>query len=134
MAGFLAGFNGGVMIVLDFDGVELRAELRDTPTARAIAELLPIEAKVSTWGREVFFAARAQVELEPDAREVVSAGELAFWPEGGYIAIGFGTTPASQGDEIRLVAPVNIFADTADDVTRLETIRMGTTVRMNRDG
>lgn len=118
------------MIVLDFDGLELRAELRDTPTARAIAALLPFEAKVSTWGREVFFAARAQVDLEPDAREVVSAGELAFWPEGGYIAIGFGTTPASQGDEIRLAAPVNIFADTADDVTRLETIRMGTTVRM----
>lgn len=122
------------MIVLDFDGVELRAELRDTPTARAIAELLPVEAKVSTWGREVFFPARAEVDLEPDAREVVSAGELAFWPEGGYIAIGFGTTPASQGDEIRLAAPVNIFADTADDVTRLETIRMGTTVRMYREG
>lgn len=118
------------MVVLNFDGVALRAELRDTPTARAIAELLPLEARVATWGREVFFPASVEVALEPHARAVVSAGELAFWPEGGYIAIGYGTTPASQGDEIRLAAPVNIFADTADDVTRLETIRMGTTVRV----
>ncbi len=130
--GVCDGMRRGTMIVLDFGGLALRAELRGTPTARALAELLPIEAKVSTWGRELFFPARAEVELEADAREVVSAGELAFWPEGGYIAIGFGTTPASQGDEIRLAAPVNVFADTADDVTRLETVGMGAPVRMYR--
>ncbi len=121
------------MIVLDFDGLELRAEFRDTPTARAILDALPLQAKMSTWGREVFFPAPAQVPLEPDAREVVTAGEVAFWPEGGYIAIGFGSTPASHHNEIRLAAKVNIFADTGDDVSRLEEIRMGTTVRMYRE-
>lgn len=118
------------MIILDFDGFRLRAELYQTRTAQALAGALPIDAKVSTWGREIFFPARVDVPLEPDAREVVSAGELAFWPEGGYIAIGFGTTPASQGDEIRLAAPTNIFGQALDDVGQLEAIRMGTPVRM----
>ena len=116
---------------LDFDSVSLSARLRDTPTARAIATALPLEAGVSTWGKEVFFPAPVEAEREADAREVVTAGEIAFWCEGRFVAIGFGPTPASTGDEIRLAAPTNIFADIDDgDPADLAAVTSGSRVRM----
>jgi hypothetical protein len=39
------------LIRFDFGDVTLDAELLDTPTAKAIAKVLPVEARVSTLGR-----------------------------------------------------------------------------------
>ncbi len=112
--------------------VVLTAELLDTPTARAVEAALPIESKARTWGDEVYFDTPVSIDAEPDARDVVSAGEIAFWPAGDAIAIGFGPTPVSRGDEIRLASPVNVFAKTGDDVTQLRAVSAGAPVRVER--
>ncbi|MFH1572668.1 MAG: cyclophilin-like family protein, partial [Acidobacteriota bacterium] len=62
--------------------VVLRARLFDSPTGDAIWEALPFESSAYTWGGEVYFPAPVRAELEHGARDVVSAGELAFWVEG----------------------------------------------------
>jgi hypothetical protein len=110
--------------------ITLTARLRDTPTARAIVAVLPIESQAQTWGEEVYFSVPVTAELESDARDVVSAGELAFWVEGSCIAIGFGPTPISVGNEIRLAARTNIWADSNDDVRQLASVQAGDVIRV----
>jgi hypothetical protein len=110
--------------------ITLTARLRDTPTARAIVAVLPIESRAQTWGEEVYFSVPVTAELESDARDMVSAGELAFWVEGSCIAIGFGPTPISVGNEIRLAARTNIWADSNDDVRQLASVQAGDVIRV----
>ena len=119
-------------IPFDFGTLTLDAELLDTPTARAIDAALPVEAGVATWGEEVYFDVPVRVAREKDARVVVTAGEIAYWPDGPAIAIGFGRTPVSRGDEIRLASPVNVFARALGDVKALGKIRAGARVKVTR--
>jgi len=112
--------------------VAIRAELLDTPSAEALYDAAPFESQASTWGDEVYFATPVSLPREPDARDVVEPGEIAFWPDGDAIAIGFGPTPISHGDECRLASPCNVFARTKDEVKALGSVRAGTPVRVER--
>ena len=117
-------------IRFDFGALTLDAELLDTPTARAIAAALPISSSALTWGEEVYFDVPVNVAREKDARAVVTPGEIAYWPDGHCIALGFGRTPISQGDECRLASPCNIFAKTLGDVKALAKVRGGAKIKV----
>jgi hypothetical protein len=117
-------------IRFEFGSLTLEAELLDTPTAKAIASALPIEGEALTWGEEVYFDVPVRVKREADARAVVTPGEVAYWPEGPAIALGYGRTPISSGGECRLASPCNIFATALGDVKVLKSVRAGTKIKV----
>mgnify|MGYP001585995510 FL=1 len=114
--------------------VVLEAELLDTPTAEAIWNACPFTSKANTWGEEVYFSTPVHVKREPSARDVVQPGELAFWIEGDSIALGFGRTPISQGNEIRLAAKTNIWGKAKGDVKQLKSVKSGAAIKVEKVG
>ncbi len=112
-------------ILIKAGKVTIRARLLTTPTADRIWDALPIRGAVQTWGREVYFRAPVSPAIEPDARVVVSKGEIAFWPDGDSIAIGFGPTPISKRGEIRFTSKCNVWAVAIDDVDQLKGVYPG---------
>ena len=115
-------------LVLKIGPISLVAELLDTPTAKEILQHVPFTSSANTWGDEVYFDTPITTSKEIDARDIVEAGELAFWVEGSCIAIGFGPTPISQGDEIRLAAKTNIWGQSLTDVRLLSKVKDGDAV------
>ena len=111
--------------------VSAEAQLNDSKTARVIWDALPIEAKGSTWGDEIYFGIPVRAEAER-AKEVVALGDLGYWPPGHAFCIFFGPTPASRGDEIRPASAVNVIGRVTGDATVFKKVRAGTRVTIER--
>lgn len=119
-------------IVITMNGIEFPAALNDTATARAIAQVLPIESRASRWGGEIYFSVPVNAGIESGAREVVEAGELGYWPRGSALCIFFGPTPLSQGDEIRAASAVNIIGRVGGALDKLWDVPDGAEVTIRR--
>ena len=105
--------------------------MRNTETARLIAKSIPIKSRIQTWGEEIFFNTNLQVKLEDDARDVIQLGELAFWTEGSAIAIGYGKTPVSVGQEIRLIGPCNVWANGTFKKSDFDNVKSGDEISLD---
>ena len=98
-------------MLLKFDSFEIKLNLNNSQTALKLDKLSSFKAQINTWGEEIYFeTANLGINPDKDARDIVTFGEFAYWCEGHSIAIGFGKTPVSIGNEIRLVSKVNVFA------------------------
>lgn len=106
----------------------VEAEFNDGITARAILDALDIRANTQRWGGEIYFSIPVSCELEDNSRDVLEAGELAYWPPGKAFCIFFGPTPASQGNEIRAASVVNIVGKITSDFSSLWNVQDGAPV------
>jgi uncharacterized protein len=117
----------GKKIQISMGAIEAEAELNDTRTAQAIWEALPIIGRANLWGDEIYFSIPLSLKLEA-GQELVSVGDLGYWPEGNAFCIFFGPTPVSQGDEIRPASPVTVFGKVIGDATVFKKVAAGTKI------
>jgi len=111
--------------------LELEAWLNETKTAAKVFEALPITSTVNTWGDEIYFTIPVDTGPE-DAKELVSLGDIAYWPPGKAMCIFFGKTPISRGDEIRPASPVNIIGKVEGDYKLLRKVKEGEEIIIRR--
>ena len=83
-----------------------------------------------TRGDEVYFSVPVNAELETGAQQIVPPGTICYWVEGRSLAIPFGPTPVSRGDECRLVTKVNLLGKLEGDLRMLKSIRDGDQIRV----
>ncbi|MEV6051624.1 cyclophilin-like fold protein [Streptomyces sp. NPDC052107] len=102
----------------------------DTPTVQALAKALPLTSSAYTWGKEVYFDTGVTVSRETDALQVVEPGTVAFWTDGDALALPYGPTPISRGDECRLASPCNVLGSLDGDARVLATVRDGDPIRV----
>ena len=109
-------------IIIRIGNLRLEAELNDTPTARQIAAVLPLQTSFNTWGDEFYFAIPVEADLDDSAQEVVDIGDLGYWPPGKAFCIFFGPTPVSQPGKIMPASAVNVVGKVLGDATRLKSV------------
>lgn len=115
----------GKRIRIAAGAIKAQAELNNTATAQAIWQSLPIDGRASLWGDEIYFSVPPSLELE-GGQELVSMGDLGYWPEGEAFCIFFGPTPVSQGNEIRPASRVTVFGKIIGDATIFKEVAAGT--------
>ena len=118
------------MVRIAWQGGEVTASLRDTPTAKQLLAVLPCEASANTWGDEVYFEVPLTAVLEFDAQQVVEPGTVCFWVQGSSLALPFGPTPLSKGGECRLVTRCNVVGKIEGEPRQLKKVKQGMTIRV----
>ncbi|MFH8770966.1 cyclophilin-like fold protein [Streptomyces sp. NPDC017958] len=119
-----------MQIRISWPAGNITATLDDTPTTQALGKALPLASTAHAWGEEVYFDTGVSVSRETDARQVVEPGTVAFWTDGDALALPYGPTPISLGDECRLASPCNILGRLDGDAAVLATVRDGDPVRV----
>lgn len=86
-------------IKITIGGVAVEVELKPTRTAQAIYDVLPVEAKVNQWGEEFYCQFPGVKDYRETATTNVKVGDVAYWGLGGALAVFFGRTPMSIGED-----------------------------------
>ncbi|MFC8090706.1 cyclophilin-like fold protein [Streptomyces sp. NPDC057301] len=119
-----------LQILISWPAGHLTATLDDTPTTHALVKALPLASTACTWGEEVYFDTGVAVPRETSAQQVVEPGTVAFWTDGDALALPYGPTPISRGEECRLASPCNVLGRLDGDPRLLATVRDGDPVRV----
>ena len=119
-------------IKIEFLSNFIVVELNNTDTAEKIYDSCPINSVTNTWGNEIYFETDIKVKKDKTAKDVIKLGEIAFWVEGSSIVIGFGATPISKADEIRLITKANIIGRTKSNLSLLGLVNSGEMVIVER--
>ncbi len=95
-------------IKITIGGIVLEAELKPTRTAQDIYDALPVEATVNRWGEEFYCRIPGVKDRRETATTNVKVGDVAFWGLGGMLAVFWGRTPMSIGEDPVPADRVNI--------------------------
>lgn len=118
-------------VVIRSKNVTMQAELNDSRTARAVLGILPIDSRMNLWGEEVYFNIPVEAELENPV-EVVSEGDLGYWPTGKAFCIFFGKTPVSTDSEIKPYSAVTLLGRLLGNPKEWKKARDGEKIRVEK--
>lgn len=121
-----------VRIRIEVADVRLEGELFDTATAEEVAQALPLEAGFNSWGDEFYFEIPVSRELDSTATTKVKVGDIGYWPPGKALAVFFGPTPMSTGDEPVPASEVNVIGRVLGDISLLRDVKKANTIRIER--
>ena len=112
--------------------ITVNAELSDTALAKEVASKLPIETAPNEWGDEFYFGIPVKSGLDEMATKKVKVGDIGFWPPGNALAIFFGPTPMSSGDDPVPASAVCLLGKITDDATQLRKASGARTIRIEK--
>jgi uncharacterized protein len=119
-------------ITITVNDVVLRAELFDTPCARAVAGVLPLAARPNTWGDEFYFEIPLAFASDATATVSVRIGDIGYWPPGKALAIFFGPTPMSTGPVPVPASKVNLVGRISGDASLLRRVKDSREIRIDK--
>jgi hypothetical protein len=119
-------------IKIKIKNISLEAELYDTACAETIADILPIETTPNEWGDEFYFEIAVKMPLDETATTKVKAGDMGFWPPGNALAIFFGPTPMSSGEDPVPASAVNIVGRIRGDIAGLKKAKGAKSIRIEK--
>ena len=102
-------------IRITIGGIKLEADLNPTRTAQAVFDVLPIETSVNMWGEEFYCKLPGVKDFRETATTRVKVGDIAFWGAGEMLAIFFGRTPMSLGEDPVPADRVNVLGKIIGD-------------------
>ena len=102
-------------ISMTIGGIRVIVQLRPNRTAEAIYKALPITAKANQWGEEFYCQLPDVKDFRETATTQVKVGDVAFWGMGGMLAVFFGRTPMSLGEDPVPADRVNIIGKIVGD-------------------
>jgi hypothetical protein len=121
----------GEKILIRSGGIEMGAELNDSPTALALFSVLPLSAEANTWGDEIYFQVPVDQQLDSTAAELVQVGDLGYWPSGRAFCIFFGPTPISREGGIRPASAVNLIGKVIGDARAFRAVHDGDLMQLD---
>ncbi len=112
---------------------EIKAEFFDTECAKKIYNSLPIESNINEWGDEFYFSIGVSMPLDSTATTNVKVGDIGYWPPGEALAIFFGKTPLSKGEDPVPASEVNIVGKILDNPMLLKSLKGARKIRIEKE-
>ncbi len=117
-------------IKITIGGIQVLADLKPNRTAQAIVEALPISAPVNQWGDEFYCKVPGVKDFRETAKNQVKVGDVAFWGMGEMLAVFFGRTPMSLGEDPVPADRVNVIGKIEGDAKILQQAVGATTIHV----
>jgi|TARA_B100001245_G_scaffold233668_1_gene217831 hypothetical protein len=121
-------------ITINAGDLLLDATLNESDMAEQIWNSLPFQGTANIWGDEIYFGIPVSTTEHLGASDLVSSGDLAFWPPGNAFCIFFGRTPASTDDQPRAASAVNVFGHISGDEKLFRGVKGGTDISIVAKG
>ena len=121
-------------IKISIGGVKIEAELKPNRTAQEVFDALPIEAPANQWGEEYYCKVPGVKDHRETATTKVKVGDVAFWGMGEMLALFYGRTPMSIGEDPVPADRVNIIGKILGNINELKQVEGVTTMRIERVG